>query len=947
MNKLTKILILGLLIGLAASKVELIKPWDATYLLEGDRWYAPLSDYVNVQKFRYPVIVHGDNGFNQTKTFKTLAVKSQSRDFLGKLNWMRNIKNDTTVLCYDDDHIIIQVFEGEGKGFQYQQTFTAPDANVICQDMYHYPDRNYLYIGCVGQRTATAPGDIYIYTWDFGQNAIVGTQKVPQDDGFEILNRLQFFLVNAASGEGPFLAVYDLGNTTEKEDIRTGKSAFRLFRNVDTGKLKYLKLIAFLQQEFQIVYNFFTYHNSVIVSGRLGGENSAYITLVECKIDLNKTDLECGATKSTFVESGMVGLVGYEDDLYTLDFNAQSVTVARLQLEFTNPAWSSQVLYSANNVEFIQNDEGLAVRGFYGNAQTGVIVYGHPNFYDGGYTLVSFKYLFSFSELEHSAVPLGNSVVTAYSTERGASPVVLIEIKRPIEPFLFVDTRDISCPIPGEKPGYDQTFVEVRDEDTKASGSLGTLITCLGNVFQGGIRINDNINEFVIYGGKTKVLQVGSADILRGNGLTATVSSKDGVVTGQGDSVNALTIAWNPPLNDDEVQDIAFYQDKALVHFKNENVKFYNCQSNDQFGVIMACNEYFTYQEQTKVTAVGYQRFARVGSLVGAWACDTDGCFLLLVTDAGEFHRVDFGVTFSFIKDLYISGNSLNPEFFRVVGSFQGTDNLNNVTLWQGEITKPETVAQFDLIDQSNAGIDQFCPTQVYPDPEDGNQLLVMNNCGPAFDQAILKYQFTEEGVTLSGRDVPAAIGVNPTFCPMGKEHFVYSTSPFTNSTNKNKRLYSFGANDGLSYYSVPANVTGIKDFKVSCLSHMRRLVVYAKEDNSENITVSVIIGNRGQNQLNRYPVFEHGTGGARLAAAFEGRYGVIHWFRYPTQAGGLTNKFFLSKDAPLLLIDAKEVQEAKTENVVITFANALDSIDVKVKALIEPPQNLEETADL
>ena len=96
----------------------------------------------------------------------------------------------------------------------------------------------------------------------------------------------------------------------------------------------------------------------------------------------------------------------------------------------------------------------------------------------------------------------------------------------------------------------------------------------------------------------------------------------------------------------------------------------------------------------------------------------------------------------------------------------------------------------------------------------------------------------------------------------------------------------------------------------------MSRFVTYGFSKDG-TVTASVIVGNRGSEQLRRYSNVIPGIA-ATAASASEGIEGsVLHWF---TTADGPL--FFETYDKPILEITADKVTQSKEVNVTFTFTN-------------------------
>lgn len=175
-------------------------------------------------------------------------------------------------------------------------------------------------------------------------------------------------------------------------------------------------------------------------------------------------------------------------------------------------------------------------------------------------------------------------------------------------------------------------------------------------------------------------------------------------------------------------------------------------------------------------------------------------------------------------------------------------------------------------VDQHNSYEDWFCPTRVYHCPDNDDVLEVLNDC-QGQNQKILKYRIGDVSVTMMNKTNLDSLTQNPFFCPMGSEFIVGSTS-----SQSPHPVYSFGTHDDLNFWSIPKNLLGDSFWQYSCLTHMKRFVIYGFNKDG-TLTASVLVGNRGSDQLKRYSNVIPGIT-ATDAHAYEGiDDSVVHWF--------------------------------------------------------------------
>ncbi len=232
------------------------------------------------------------------------------------------------------------------------------------------------------------------------------------------------------------------------------------------------------------------------------------------------------------------------------------------------------------------------------------------------------------------------------------------------------------------------------------------------------------------------------------------------------------------------------------------------------------------------------------------------------------------------------------------------------VEIFRSSKYEPSGLSLWYTVDQEASREDWFCPTNVYHCPDNEDVLEILNDCG-GYNQKILKYMIGDMKPTFLTSVNLDSLTQSPFFCPMGSEFIVGSPK-----STKKYPLYSFGTHDDLNFWTVPPSLLGDSSWTFECLSHMRRFVTYGF-NKDKTIDATVIIGNRGSEQLRRYSNVVKGIH-ANAASASEGMDGsVLHWFS--TDKGPL---FFETYDKPILEITAAKVTQTKTVDVTFTFSN-------------------------
>lgn len=782
---------------------------------------------------------------------------------------------------------------GEGKAFGHYQKFTLDSIDVVCHDVAHYEHRGYLYVGCVSAKsTPTNPGAVFIATWAYEQQKVTHIEITNQDDGFRILNRLGMFVTEKSSSTGtvtPYLVAYDVGNTNAKE--HRGNDQLRVYRNVNIGKLRYYKLLKVDDHQYDIVYNMFPYYRTIILSGRVNGPTSSILTLAQCVLNFQKDVVTCDPDlKGTAVTEGMVGL-NLSGHYFEINSETRKITVAHLRGSFHDANWNRDVIYSQDDLHLIHN-ESAYIRYYTGNGILGTINYGTvaggPDF---GYTGISYESGISWGVEGHVAANIGSSIVFGRSDQTGEHEGDVISIMRPDKPYLLVDTHHLPV---GEKSVVGVTVSDQNSGPLSTSGS----VTVVKSIFDKINVLSSAFGDISLTGGHEHVLRLHEDDIVEGNSIQIKATSEGGVVKGQSFSGAKLNIEWRPDHDHNDVLMYSFAGMRAIVQNNRGKMWFYKCRY-DMGHHDRVCEQYASYPGPISQPI---RRVQYVNHVLFTWMCTNDDCMGVFVQDDGDVSTVSLGTG---IRDMYISHDNQVPNWLRLVASLEG-----KVEIFRGPKYEPEGMSLWYTITEHNSEEDWFCPTHIYHCPDNDDVLEIMNDC-QGYNQKILKYKINDMKITLWNKTNLDSLNNAPFFCPMGDEFIVGSTS-----SQHTHPLYSFGTHDDLNFWSVPPSLLGDNFWNYSCLSHIKRFVSYGF-DKDGSVTATVIVGNRGSEQLRRYSNVVSGIE-ASAAYAFEGiEGGIVHWFT--TENGPL---FYETFDTPALELEAAKVDKKTEVEVTFTFSN-------------------------
>lgn len=906
MIKTSHILFITLL-GLSLSKISVVAPLAKGSLLSGDYFYSDLTNNLDFKDAKYPITINGKNAIANNQTDSYMDKHFQVYDFT-TLNWVKKLNNDSVIYCFDNKNLILQYLDGEGKAFGTYDKIAFPAADIKCTDAVHYRHREFVYVGCVTRKTtSTNPGSVYVLTWNLQTKNITHVEITKQDDDFQIRNRLQLFMTSIETSEvndqTDFLLLYDQGNTNSVR--HRGNDNMRIYRNVEFGNLKFFKLLAVEAVDYKIVYDFFPYDHTVIVSGRVEGPTETIITLTQCTIQTKEAVLKCNGNqhKGTTITKGKVG-IDLMGNYFQIDLNKKTLTLAKLSGPFSSSDWNRNVIREIKDLDVFDDLEHAYVRFYSGTGEVGVINYGTLTGVDHGYTGVSFVSNISWKKEGVAACNIGRSVVFGNVDQTVGHTDDVVSLMRPLEPYLLIPSSKLN-------PGKNIVNVEASDSDSPSPASLSTIFTKVETIFDGDVKVKDMFGDIIIEGGKSTFVSVPETAVQQGNALSVKITSEGGAVRGIGASGVAVKIKWVPDHDHGDVEHFAFDGRKALVQTVTGKVYFYNC---DRVSLERhTCHQFASYP--LPEPAQPFRDFLDYKDTTFTWTCDSKECYALIVQDDGDLSKVTLSHS---TKSVFYSHDPHDELSMRLYA----TDG-NTVKIWTGPRHEPEALVLWYEITEENAGQDWFCPSQVTHCPDSADVLEVLNNCDGS-NQKVLKFNIAGfkpdfyESANLDG------LLPNPFFCPMGSEFIFGSTHSFSDNA-----VYSTSTHDDLSYYSIPKELVG-HNWRYSCIQRDRRFVMY-KYENGGTVQATVMVGNRGHSQLTRYPVIIPSLKVSN-AHAFPSFDGIMHWFDVQGE-----HLFFVTFTTPKLDLTAQAVEKETKVDVEIEFSNGKNSMVMKKEITVTP----------
>ena len=167
--KIFNTLLLSLLIVGALAEIGPHQPMRSHTLLRGDMFSRTADYYFNIESATFPVAIEALNAqaANQTEAIITRHFKMYN---FSKLEWIKHINQDNVIFCYDDNQIVLQTMNGEGKSFGDHFLFTAvaTTKGAVCHDVVDNRSRKLLYVGCITKNpNPRNPAAIFIATYDY------------------------------------------------------------------------------------------------------------------------------------------------------------------------------------------------------------------------------------------------------------------------------------------------------------------------------------------------------------------------------------------------------------------------------------------------------------------------------------------------------------------------------------------------------------------------------------------------------------------------------------------------------------------------------------------------------------------------------------------------------------------------------------------------------------
>lgn len=887
------------------------KKLGSASILKNDVYYFDLAKNFNFKQLKFPVEIQSDKtgvtGYSYNDPYKTQFI-GQETSFTN-LMYTKVLNDDYIMYVGDYTRVIIQHVGGEGKSFTSHFEISLGDSDDWnCSDGAFYRVQNRFYIGCFSRNaTADNPGQIKLFTISAASQQIEHTLVIDQSKDAFIQNRLKMtFTENPwappSSNNNVFLALYD--QSFSGQDVKSNNFYIRFVRSIEFGNPKFYRLATISGLDFDQLQSIHPYKDGLIAVGmRL---SAGYIQMALCEWDIN-IEIACfSETKDTPVTKGLVGLDQRYNRYYEVDSVKKTTKVTTLEGQFTSKDWNTKVIRHIENVDMHEEDKAY-IRDYTESEFASCIQWVKGDF-DYGYTNLSLFNLDKVSWKKHgSAVANGRSLLFANEIKEGKMKV---GIMRPQTPFALVKGHKLS-------EGKSDVTLSIKDADMDSPVSETGSFTLLDTIYD-EILVHGSGNIDVVQG-KSAWYAFKTSEIAKGNALTVSVSDSTGNLKGAGYDFLPTTVNFHPPL--DTYTHLGVDQNKVVVQNKNE-LLFYTCTSKvlDIYNCFLKVT--VTLEENKEWD--NHQRVISDDDIAFIWICNANDCFAIFVNTTTLKHdQVLLTEKKKSLNDAMFSNNY--GDEIRLIASYE-----SSIKFW---VSKKSAFSfkVWTKIDSSNAPVRQFCPKNIHVCPDSNFVFEAFNDCN-GFNQKILKWTINSLPFSYKTSVTGYSDYLDGEFCPMGDEFIV-------SSKTQNAPIYSFFTQDDLNYWSVPSEFTeGMTNYKHYCLSHSKKAVFYSYNKDKSIYNLMVIYGNRGTQQIKRYPVLKKGMN-IIDARAFIGvqANSILHLVF--TKEG--KPKWYQTFDGPVVKIES--TGETGTFHPEFTFSNEKQKYKVQKWVTVKTNEKLED----
>jgi hypothetical protein len=669
---------------------------------------------------------------------------------------------------------VLQILDSDGKRFlQYvAQDLKIQNQNMVCTGSTWNHYQNVLYIGCfTPNSTVSTPGNMWVFTYDLHQLKVTGVVTVPQTDGFRITNSLNLFIESfpqeLTNDDQVYLIAYDQGHTLTTQTVQANQA--RVFFNVQTGKLEFdvLVTVSMAGQEFDVLYDMFPYQNTIIVSGRIKGDNSAII-LAQGKLVLIRNIVDLNPTyKTTPIGSGAVQVSQHQGTYYQFDIEARTLKEYEATGDFTKPTWGTKLLNAINAVDMPDlNEDNIWIKGFHQSNWAGAIAYGSPSYYDAGATVLDWT-------TNHSMYD-PNRVVSVYARD-----YVSLGIYQGYHAIMLFRDETMLLIEGGYYSGKNKITLTATDNDGKTT--VTSTLTVLDSIWE-KINVRNNIGTIEIQTSTTQTYKFSANDIIDGNGLSVTVnSSNDSLLRGTGYTSQNLNIRWNGQAY---IGHYYFAHDKIIVVDAGNNANLGICQDYGASPLVVQCTNI-----ATAYIGKGYglnNKIFAEQEITIAFADNTsrNSSYIHIFNEDGDFNSV---LIPQVITDVAMM--STNSYFFVFIVYDQVSVEIRRLN--KNDITEFDT---YKVYNSTNVAWDEFCPHAVSVPIDSDNEFDILSDCGQGRAKAVFRM----------------ALSTNSNFfmVPISSKYNTIDFCTFKNELviNAYEGAFSIANIDTFNFWNVPLN---------------------------------------------------------------------------------------------------------------------------------------------
>lgn len=867
-----------------------------------DMFYTDLASNFDLSKSFYPITAKAEagNALNLTQPF--LKKHFGFHDFQ-KMNYIKHINDYLVAIVFDNTKIVIQEININGKSFGDHTVYDLSKIGpkVFCSDVTYNPLRDYVYVGCYPAQSTGADKSLRIHTIDLKIKAEANVLLVPQDDGFIIRNRLMLFIQAAtqeSNDQDNFLILYDQGTSHSQQTRLNNK--IRVLRNVDFGNLKFFKLLELDSQDFTAVYDFLSYKETIVVTCRIQKYNQI-ITMVGCKLDTTKESLQCGTyIKPTGIVDGFVGIFG-DNEYFQIDTITNEINIAKLKGEFKDQDWNTEVARTFLGADLFEAREDIWVRYFSGNEEVGVLNWGsNSEMKDFGVTFIAWGEDETWKVEGVSACGIRDVYLWGDTKEIPGTLDIALSWAR--GPYYFVE---------GQKLLQGENAVEIEVSDPSGSAKNTFNVRVMTNIYE---RINIDASDAAqIDSSSKKILKIDKEKILDGNGLHLTAtSSNPEILTATGSTNKELEITWDPKFEQNDIIEIFFFENYAVVQNFNNLVTVYNCEQTGMSSLSCKTHAKFQYSSQERIST----RSKAIGRNIVIWSTDNDSTYTRFVTDNGNvFTNQNSGVAL----DYEYIGNNDSSGYIALLFK----DHIDVYIVIYSHLDK---IQKFGTIDKTNAQNEDFCPRQIQLCPLSKEVLNVISICK---EKQVL-YRFPTHTLQLKiAFPLIQDLTYNAGLCSMKRELLFFSHVGDMDVLP----VYTMHKHPDLFYSDIPVKQFGATTgVTADCIVEGDKAVVMGDEENRKKKWFAVIDSGKELQQNRRYPVIVRNVEASYLRSYKGMGTDLYHVLR--KSDGGF--QFWVSFDEPRVELESQYVSQDTEVEVELEFANLSNKIFVKQTVVVK-----------